>query len=311
MVEKKMAPTEDVILKHFETLSNWNKWGPDDVLGSLNFVTDEKRFEAAASVEYGMAVSCAWPLASLDMPRDEVFRRETQRTSGREEGEPTWESTSEIVTHGFHGVATTHLDSLSHFAWRGEFYNGNPASDAPPEGSEVLGVSAATAGVVTRGVLVDVARRRDVKWVEPGEGVTPSELEAVERSCDVSVRQGDAVLLRTGWGLRRQECGLEAISGDRRAGWHAACLPWLHARRVALIGCDTTQEVRPSGYTSMRSPVHVIGIVAMGLWLLDNCDLEALSDHCSRLQKWDFLFVCLPLPIVGGTGSPVNPVAVL
>jgi kynurenine formamidase len=123
------------------------------------------------------------------------------------------------------------------------------------------------------------------------------------------VGAGDVVLLRTGYGRKLRQHGPDAVGTVGRAGWHAACLPWLHQRQVAAIGADTAQDVIPSGYT-MRNPVHLVGIVAMGLWLIDNCDLEPLAAACRRHGRWEFLFTLAPLRLTGGTGSPVNPLAV-
>ncbi len=154
-----------------------------------------------------------------------------------------------------------------------------------------------------------MAATRDVRWLEPGEGVFPADLEAAEARQGVRVGPGDAVLLRTGYGRRQREQGPDETARVGRAGWHVACLPWLFERDVALIGCDTAQDVHPSGYPSMRSPMHAIGIVAMGLWLLDNCDLEPLASTCARLGRFEFFFQLAPLRLVGATGSPVNPLA--
>jgi kynurenine formamidase len=212
----------------------------------------------------------------------------------------------------FHGYSVTHLDALSHYFWDGTMYNGRPAAKVTSaQGATVHAMSALPDGVTTRGVLLDVARVREVRWLEPGEGVFPDDLEAAEQLAGVRVEAGDAVLLRTGYGARKHERGPDDVRAVGRAGWHAACLPWLHERDVALIGCDTAQDVHPSGYPSMRSPVHAIGIVAMGLWLLDNCDLEELAATCERLGRHEFQLQLAPLRIAGATGSPVNPIALL
>lgn len=170
-------------------------------------------------------------------------------------------------------------------------------------------VTAAGDGIVTRGVLLDVAALRGVDWLLPGEGVFPDELEAAENRAGVRVGPGDALLLRTGYGRKKRERGPDRVEDVGRAGWHAACLPWLRARDVALIGADTAQDVQPCGYPSFRSPVHAIGIVAMGLWLLDDCDLEPLAETCVRLGRSEFMLQVNPLRLSGATGSPVNPIA--
>src|SRR5207244_7129210 len=116
---------------------------------------------------------------------------------------------------------------------------------------------------------------------------------------------------RTGFGRRRREERSQALQAGGAPGWHAACLPWMHERGVAMIGCDTGQDVFPSGYQSMPIPVHVVGIVAMGLWLIDNCNLEDLAAACEERGRHEFQFMLATLRMVGGTGSPANPLAVL
>jgi kynurenine formamidase len=143
-----------------------------------------------------------------------------------------------------------------------------------------------------------------VAWLEPGQGVFPEDLEEAERRQGVRVRSGDAVLLRTGRGRVRDEAG-----GFAQAGWHASCLPWLHEREVALIGADTPQDVQPSGYDGVLMPVHTVSLVAMGLWLLDNCDLEVCATTAAELGQWDVHLAVAPVRFAGTSGSPVNPIA--
>jgi kynurenine formamidase len=225
--------------------------------------------------------------------------------------EPRWGGASERVGFVFHGYAITHLDSLAHYFWDGRMYNGRPASlVTKADGATRNAVTAAGAGIITRGVLLDVASLRGVEWLEPGEGVFPEELERAEARAGVRAGPGDAVLLRTGYGAKKRRRGPDRVQETGRAGWHAACLPWLRERDVALIGADTAQDVHPCGYPSFRSPVHAIGIVAMGLWLLDNCDLEPLAELCRRLGRFEFMLQVTPLRLAGATGSPVNPIAV-
>jgi kynurenine formamidase len=123
----------------------------------------------------------------------------------------------------------------------------------------------------------------------------------------VHVRPGDAVLVRTGQGRVRHEQGDNA--NFMQAGWHASCLPWLHEREVALIGADSPQDVQPSGYEDVLMPVHAVSLVAMGLWLLDNCDLEACATTAAELEQWDFHLAVAPIRFAGASGSPVNPIA--
>ncbi len=122
------------------------------------------------------------------------------------------------------------------------------------------------------------------------------------------VEAGDVLLLRTGDGTRRID-GTWNPDIEGQPGLHVACIPWLYERGVAAIGADGPQELNPSGYDAFALPVHAIGIVAMGLWLIDNCQLEDLARTCADLNRWHFLLTVAPLRLEGVTGSPVNPVA--
>jgi kynurenine formamidase len=210
----------------------------------------------------------------------------------------------------YHGHTVTHVDGLSHIFWDGRMYNGKPAEHVTATfGATHHAITALRNGVITRGVLLDVARQRGVDWLEPGDAVFPADLEACEKEHGTLVDEGDVILLRTGYGRKVREHGPDNVASNGRAGWHAACLPWFRERGVAMIACDTAQDAIPSGYESLRSPIHAIGIVGMGLWLIDNCDLEQVSRTCEEIGRWAFMFTLAPLRWVGATGSPANPLA--
>ena len=166
-------------------------------------------------------------------------------------------------------------------------------------------------GVVGRGVLLDIPALRGVPWLEPGDAVHPEDLERAEQAAGLRVSSGDVLLCRFGTVARRNALGPSKEVFEHRAGLHASCVPWLHDREVAVLGSDSAQDLYPSGYRQLRAPVHQVGIVAMGLWLLDNCDLEPLADACREAGRWAFLFTMGPLRMTNATGSPVNPIAVL
>jgi kynurenine formamidase len=306
------APSEEEVISWSDALSNWGRWGADDELGTLNLITPEVRRKAAATVKEGICVSCSWdvpagPLGFERLVTAVDLYSESEGARGR-----LGYSLEQISAMAFHGYATTHLDALCHIFWDGKMYNGRSTglvSDA--DGARALAITGAGGGIVTRGVLLDVAAVRGVPWLEPGVGAYPEDLEAAEARQGVQVEPGDGVLLRTGHGRYRHETGkvspMEA--GITQPGWQAACLPWLHERGVAFIGCDTANDVSPSGYSQIALPVHVIGLVAMGLWLVDNCDLEELAETAERLSRWQFLLGVNPLRLSGLTGSAVNPIA--
>jgi kynurenine formamidase len=204
----------------------------------------------------------------------------------------------------YHGRGITHIDALSHVSWQGKFYNGVPADFNPELGATTLSVLQAVDGVVTRGVLVDLADMYDDASRKPNYTIRPADLDSALSEQNVEVRPGDAVLLRTG--ARRG-----GILPDSYPGWDPTCMPWLYERHVAVIGCDTAQDPRPGDVTGLQFPVHAVGLAAMGLWMIDNCNLDRLADECRAQSRWDFLLCVAPPPFVGLTGGPVNPVAVL
>ncbi|MFI5708088.1 cyclase family protein [Kribbella sp. NPDC051620] len=308
-------PTQDDVLGYFDTLSNWGRWGDDDELGTLNLITDDVRLAAARAVRHGRSVSCGWEVAvPEEMERSTTACPCAADMPGAEHmpaafhADRRWGFSNERLGIFFHGNTITHLDSPCHLFWDGKMYNGRPHSLVDAEtGSAWAAVTAAANGIITRGVLLDIAQVRGVPWLEPGDGVHPDDLEEAERRQGVRVQSGDAVLIRTGYGRARHETG--PSGGITKAGWHASCLPWLHERGVALIGADTPQDVQPSGYDNILMPVHAVSLVAMGLWLLDNCDLEACATTATELAQWDFQLSLAPLRLAATSGSPTNPIA--
>jgi kynurenine formamidase len=214
-----------------------------------------------------------------------------------------------------HGMAFTHLDALCHVFWERKMYNGFSSSEVGRWGTRKCGIEVARDGIVSRGVLLDIARLKhadtNVEWMEPGERVFPEDLDAAERAHRVRVEEGDVLLIRTGRMARRDKLGAWDSRNEGMAGLDPSCLPWLHERRVAVLGCDGVSDVLPTGYgNELIFPIHVGTLVAMGVHLIDNADLEALGAACARNARYEFMFTMLPLILEHGTASPVNPVAI-
>jgi kynurenine formamidase len=313
--------SEDEVLGYLDSLSNWGRWGPDDELGTLNFITPVARAAASALVRDGTTVSCGWDI-DTDVQPDQVYGppQRLMILSGQGHHDPDVSETAEFLGRGaaewfgmaFHGLTETHLDAPSHKFWRKQMYNGVPAEMVTSwSGARRNAVTAAAGGIVSRGVLLDVAAVRGVDWLESPDGAGVADLEAAEARQGIQVGAGDIVLLRTGGGRKRREAERADIRRDgiAESGWKAECMPWLHERSVGMIGADTAQDVFPNPYAAIKAPVHIVGLVAMGLWLIDNCDLEELASTCEHLDRWAFLCSVAPLRIRGGTGSPVNPIA--
>jgi kynurenine formamidase len=190
-------------------------------------------------------------------------------------------------------------------------YNGFPASDVKSIGAMRNSIIVAREGIVSRGVLLDVPRLRGVPWLPGGASIGPDELAAAEREQDVRVEPGDILLVAGGRDARREQEGpWNPIEGGL-PGLHPECIPWLHERDVAVLGSDGVSDPLPgAGIPGWPIPVHQCCLVAMGVHLLDNLALDGLSEACAERRRWSFLLTVAPLRVEGGTGSPVNPIAV-
>ena len=293
--------TEEVLGFH-QTLSNWGRFGPRDQLGTLNLITPEKRAAAARLVRSGRTVSAGRPLpteASIENPNPVAHHMIATATEG-------WGA--DYFAIAAHGFATSHIDALCHIFHEGTLYNGYSSNNVTAHGALELGIHELRDGIVSRGVLLDIPRTRGVPYLENGEPIFTDDLERAEQDAAVRVEPGDVLLVRTGrWALRQARGPWDPRESS--AGLDASCLPWLHARGVAALGCDGVSDVIPSRVEGVGLPIHTIAIVVLGLHLIDNLELEPLADACVVEKRWEFLFTLAPLVLERGTASPVNPIA--
>ena len=188
-------------------------------------------------------------------------------------------------------------------------YNGFSQRVVTSKGASRLSVINLKGGILTRGILIDLPRLFGVAYLKGSRAIYPDDLEAWEARSGIKIQSGDAVLIRTGrWKKRAKEGPWNIANGS--AGLHASCLPWLKKRDVAVLGSELALDVIPSGVEGIEFPVHLVLLVAMGVPILDNCDFEKLSRVANDLQRWEFLLMAAPLAVEGGTGSPLNPLAI-
>jgi kynurenine formamidase len=284
-------------------LSNWGRWGKDDQIGAVHLITDQSRKAAAALVQSGTSVSLARRAEKEKADDNPSPFRHTMLP--RPESSPYW---SDGYAVEYHGYGHTHMDSLCHIVYHGKMYNGVPASAVTAKGASKLSVYGFHSGILARGILIDIPELKGVPYLEPGTPIYPDDLEAWEKRADIRIRSGDVVLIRTGrWTLRDQKGAWDV--GKKTAGLHVSCMPWLKKRDIAVLGSDAASDVIPSRVEGVEQPVHQISIVAMGVPILDNCDLEEASKTAKSLKRWQFMLTGAPLPVEGGTGSPINPIA--
>jgi kynurenine formamidase len=222
------------------------------------------------------------------------------------------EATMDFVGVAFHGMATTHIDALCHVFVDGRMYNGFAASEVKSTGARRGSIMCAKDGIVSRGVLLDIPSAKGLPWLEPGTKIYVDDLEAAERAHEVEVREGDILLVATGRDARRAEHGPWVPFSDGMAGLHPECVPWLHERGIAVLGCDGVSDVFPGvPIEGWAMPIHQCTLVAMGVHLLDNLRLDDLCRTCAEHAQYEFQFTVAPLRVERGTGSPCNPIAVL
>jgi kynurenine formamidase len=199
------------------------------------------------------------------------------------------------------------MDALCHMAWHGKMYNGFPQTDVTDQGAKELAITGYKDGIFTRGILIDIPRLKNVPFLEPATAIYPEDLDDWERKTGIKVGSGDVVFIRTGrWARRKKEGPWDPA---RIAGLYASCAKWLKQRDVAMVGSDAATDVMPSGVPGVVQPMHQLLLVAMGTPIFDNCDLEELANSAATRNRWTFLLTAAPLPVPGGTGSPLNPVA--
>ncbi|MFE9480143.1 cyclase family protein [Streptomyces spororaveus] len=292
----------------FASVRTWGRWAEAD-RGAWNGVTADHARRAAAAVRDGTVVPMARPWDTRPGPDNAKPALHYMSDLGDVQA-PEPSVHKDFLAADYHGKSVTHLDALSHVAYRGQLYDGRAARESVDAAGARFGAVSALGPLVTRGVLVDLPAVLGVDWLEPGRAVHARDVVAAQEALGVTIGDGDAVLLRSGALRRRRELG-PWNPDTASAGWHVDALPMLAERAVALLGGDGDSDVRPSPVEGVHSPVHALAVTAMGVPLLDNLDLEPLSAACAEAGRYTFLLVVAPLNVPGGTGSPVNPVAVL
>jgi kynurenine formamidase len=295
----------------FDSVRSWGRWGADDELGALNLLTPDRVAAAAGLARSGVVVSLSLPMhtgISPDCPNPAEFRI-TQRNDD-DVGLGAMGFAKDFIGVDYHSDGHTHIDALCHVAYEGRLYNGIPADSVTAAGAADEAIAVVKNGLVGRGVLLDVPRSRGVPWLEPGEHVLRADIEAAEREQGVEIEAGDILLVRTGHSRRLTELG-PWDTAQSKAGVHPTAMPLLAERGVVALGCDSNSDTAPSTTEGVAFPIHVLALNAMGVLLLDYLQFEDIASACETAGRWEFLFMTAPLRITGGTGSPVNPLAVL
>lgn len=290
-------------------LRNWGRWGPNDQKGTANLITPSKVQEATKLVKAGLVVSMshAVPQAvAADVGEAQVFHRTTNAVGAT--------GTTDNYQVSYHGLAVGHTDAFCHFFFEGQMYNGYSVKDSitPETGCTQGSIMARRDGIVTRAVLYDMPQLKGVDWIEPGTPITRADLEAWERKAGVKVGPGDVIMLYVGRWKRRAALGPHA---GQVAGFYADTIPFFKARDIAFAGHDFNIDWNPRpGWGPEQNipgnPIHQALLVWLGVGIVENLDLEQVVETARRLKRYEFMMTFAPIPVEGGTGSPVNPLAI-
>jgi kynurenine formamidase len=283
-----------------EAVTNWGRWGQEDERGTLNLLTPEIVRNAAGLVQRGKVYSLAMPLAT-DGPqwptRHKTWKVTTHGVYPNGRG-----SADDIVT--MHSHSGTHMDALCHIWYDEQLYNGYPASQHVTSAGATRNSIDRVPSLVGRGVLLDVAGYKQREHLDAGEAIRAADLDACAQAQGVEVRPGDILLLRTGWmrvfGRNRE------LFYQGEPGIDGSTLPWLKQHDIVAVAADNHAVEVFSQFPPPDLPIHKAAIRDLGLYLVEYLNLEALAAD----KVYECLVVIAPLPLSGGIGSPVNPIAI-
>lgn len=312
MNDPDIAAVEDDVRGWLTSMSNWGRWGSEDTLGTLNLLTPAKVAAAVREVRSGQVVSLGRPIGfapRADPHEAAIPPLHFMQAGGEGARADHAHSAYDWAGLPLHGHYLTHLDAHAHMFWDRQMYNGTSAAAVVADrGALRGGVDGAGGGIVSRGILLDVPAALGVDSLDGAYEITGAELEVAERRAGLTCEPGDVVVVRTGYGATRATGG---TSGGL-PGLGPSCLPWIKERDIAVLGTDSGTDPSPTRYAErLLAPVHLVCIVAMGMWIIDNLELEELARTCTAASRSSFLFMAAPLRLKNSTGSPLNPLAIL
>lgn len=298
-------------------LSNWGRWGPDDQRGALNYITDEHRRAAATLVRRGSVFALGLPLTGGQGPQRGTGSRVNplhfMTATGNDPTTSVPLGGDAAYTDDFIGLSvqgSTQWDALCHIFYADTMYNGLPAAEVTSKGAARNGIDKVHADFVGRGVLLDVAHVHGVECLDAGYPITTGDLVAAEEAHGVRVGEGDIVMVRTGQMATTNGFTDWSRFHGREAGLHFETAEWFDERKVAAIAADNTMVEATAHLPGYYVPFHMLALVNLGIHLGEFWNLEDLAADCRRDGVYECLLVAQALPITGGTGSPLNPLAI-
>lgn len=303
--------TDDEIDRLFEEHNNWGRWGRDDQRGTLNLAGAKARTAAARLVSSGEAVPLSRRMDPRPGPHNARPVQHMMIELPTDQPDRARGTASDWFGVACHGFATTHVDSLCHQSWRGRTFNGgDAASITARRGAPVGHLDALADGVFAPAILLDLPRSRGVRWLDPGDGLSGEDLDEAIRRSEAPHHVGDVVVISTGRDARAASQGEHDPVAEGNPGLLPSAIEWIDQWQPALLVTDVQCDMMLPGSAPHPMPLHVLCLVAMGVHLVDNARLDALSAHCVRHKRYRFAFSMNVVQIPHGTGAPVTPVAI-
>ena len=320
MGTNKLSFTVKDVREMAKRFSNWGRWGKDDELGTVNFITPEKVRSAAALVRSGKVISLAIPFdkngpqtgyAGRVNPIHYMMQDGGDVVSGAQDWIPALRYTDDAIVMPLQ--CATQWDALAHIFFDGKMYNDRAPALVHSNGAEKNSIMPLRDRIATRGVLLDMPRFKKMDWLEPGEAIYPEDLDGAAKQQGVKIERGDIVLIRTGQMTmcRKQESwGGYAGTGDA-PGLSLTCAQWIYEKEIAGFATDTWgTEVLPNETPDVMQPIHCVSLVHTGILIGEIFELDPLATDCAADGVYEFFFVAPPLPVTGAVGSPINPQAI-
>jgi kynurenine formamidase len=308
------------VLDTAERLKNWGRWGPDDEIGALNFVTPEDIVAAARLVRrgkvfpLGLALDQKGPQAGLWggrwNPIHTMLATGTDAIAGRHDETPGLRYADDAIH--LPTQCATQWDALAHVFLMDQMWNGYDARLVDSRGAKRCGIEHAIAKMVGRGVLLDIARHKGVDALDDGYAISIDDLERAAAAQGVEVRRGDFCIVRSGQMEERLARGTwDGYAGGDAPGLAFETCEWIFEKEIATICSDTWGiEVRPNEADGLGQPLHWVTIPAIGVTHGEMFYLKELAEDCAKDKVFEFFFCAPPLNITNGTGSPINPLAI-
>lgn len=308
-----------------DTPTNWGKWGPDDELGSLNYLDAAEVMRGVQHIKKGEVFTLQIEMGRKEAPGDPLWPGRTAMVKKMELDESTWDSdeapqfpgglhyaddTAQLFLQG-----STQYDALGHVWYDGKLWNGYDARSTVGGMSKASVLPIAEKGIVGRGILIDMARARGKQWLDKGETFDHNDLQAAAQAQGVTIEPHDILLIRTGfmkyWYDSNDTVAFYDGFNEPGLTYSRELVEWFQATEIPNLVTDTiANEVTYEPNTGVALPLHCALMRNLGVTLTEICWLDKLADACAADGQWTFFYAAAPLKVVEGTGAPVNPIVI-